>query len=93
MNTPNIATITRVNTRPDPLGYVTITVAGHRFTIVRDMFDNVQVKGIGSISGLVEELCWAYGITADLDSARIMDGLDRSVARWHKDHARATATL
>ena len=93
MNTPNIATITRVNTRPDPHGYVTITVAGHRFTIVRDLFDNVQVEGIGSIAGLIEELRWAYGITADLDVPRILDGLDRSVARWHKEHARVAATL
>ena len=88
-----IATITRVNTRPDPHGYVTITVAGHRFTIVRDLFDNVQVKGIGSISGLVEELRWAYGITADLDVSRIMNGLNRSVARWHQDHTRINVTL
>lgn len=86
-----IATITRVNTRPDPHGYVTITVAGHRFTIVRDLFDNVQVKGIGSISGLIEELRWAYGITADLDVPRIMDGLDRSVARWNQVRARIDA--
>ena len=93
MNTPNIATITRVNTRPDPHGYVTITVAGHRFTIVRDLFDNVQVEGIGSIAGLIEELRWAYGITADLDVPRILDGLARSVARWHQDHARINATL
>lgn len=89
----NIATITRVNTRPDPLGHVTITIAGHRYTIMRDLFDNIQVKGIGSISGLIEELRWAYGITADLDTTRILDGLDRSVARWHKDHARINATL
>ena len=91
MNTP--ATITRVNTRPDPHGYVTITVAGHRFTIVRDLFDNIQVKGIGSIAGLVEELRWAYGINADLDVPRIVDGLDRSVARWHKERTRINATL
>ena len=93
MNNPNIATIARVNTRPDPHGYVTITVAGHRFNIVRDMFDNVQVEGIGSISGLLEELRWAYGITADLDVPRILNGLDRSVARWHEDHTRTNTTL
>ena len=89
----DIATITRVNTRPDPLGYVTITIVGHRFNIVRDLFDNVQVEGIGSISGLVEELRGAYGITADLDVPRILNGLDRSVARWHEDHARINTTL
>lgn len=86
MTTPNIETIARVDTRPDPHGYVTITVAGHRYTIVRDMFDNVRVKGIGSVSGLVGELRWVYGVAADLDVPRIMDGLDRSVARWHEDH-------
>jgi hypothetical protein len=89
----NTATITRVNTRPDPYGYVTITVAGHRFDVVRDMFDNVRVKGVGSISGLFEELRWAYGVTADLDVARILNGLDRSVARWREDRARIDATL
>lgn len=93
MTAPDIATITRVSTRPDPLGHVTITVAGHRFNIMRDMIDNVQVEGIGSISALIEELRWAYGITADLDVPRILEGLDRSVARWHKDRARAAATL
>ena len=92
MNAPSIATITRVNTRPDPLGHVTITVAGHRFNIVRDLFASVQAKGIGSISGLVEELRWAYGITADLDVPRILNGLDRSVARWHEDHTRINIT-
>lgn len=88
-----IATISRVNTRPDPYGYVTITVAGRRFDIVRDLFDDVQVKGIGSISGLVEELRWAYGIAADLDVKRIHDGLDRSVARWREERARIAAAL
>ena len=83
----SIATIARVDTRPDPLGHVVIAVAGHRFEIVRDLFDNVRVEGRGSIASLVEELRWAYGITADLDVPRIMDGLDRSVARWHQDRA------
>lgn len=81
------ATIARVDTRPDPLGHVVVAVAGRRYTVVRDLFDNVQVEGIGSISALVEELRWSHGIVADLDVPRILDGLDRSVARWHQGRA------
>ena len=82
---PAPATITRVNTRPDPHGHVTVTVAGRQFTIVRDMFNNVRVQGHGSLAALAQELRWAYGVTADLDAARVLRGLDRSVARWHAE--------